>query len=267
MTFFPEREKVAQVLVPQIGRRRMVAHFYRQKDVASAPSAVVLPILGGDYAVSKEFARFLALSGYQVLRFERKADFLALDTAPEMQREVIREMIIDVRRGLDWWTKQPGVDPDRLGTLGISMGGVYTTLLLSCEPRIKAGVLLISGCELADLMATTKEIEVVEFRQAVMQREQISLEQFTKLAHQYLDDIDPAAHAAAINPARLLMVTGRFDRVMPFAKADKLYQAAGKPNRIIIPTGHYSSALFLRVIKLEVLRHFAQVFKADGHPI
>ena len=41
------------------------------------------------------------------------------------------------------------------------------------------------------------------------------------------------------------MVNGAFDRVMPGARADALWQALGQPLRVKLPSGHYQTLPFL----------------------
>ena len=243
---------------PADEKRILAVNAYTLDAPGVRPSIALFPILGGDYSETKMVAEFLVEHGYNVLRFERKAAFLAPGSASETQREIIREIVIDARRGLDWWLAQPGIDAGRVGVVGISMGGIYATLLMAADPRVRAGVFVITGGNIADLIAQVHEEEVEDFR-APLLLQGMTLDALAREAHRQFDDIDPVAHAGAIDPARALMVTAIFDKVVPRPNSDALYRAMNRPRRVLIPTGHYTSVLFLGVIEKEMLAHFARV--------
>ncbi len=48
----------------------------------------------------------------------------------------------DDRRGLDYLASRPEVDPERLGCVGLSIGGLRTAHLIGLDPRIKAAVVV-----------------------------------------------------------------------------------------------------------------------------
>ena len=133
------------------------------------------------------------------------------------------------------------------------------TLLMAHDQRIKAGVLVITGGSLADQSARVKEIEVIDFREPLMKENGWDLETYREQAHRWFDPIDPVAHAHRIDPSRVLMISGVFDRVVPYSASDRLYQAMGKPHRILIPTGHYSSVVYLGVVFIEMDGHFKRL--------
>jgi dienelactone hydrolase len=45
------------------------------------------------------------------------------------------------RRAIDYLLSRPEVDPDRIGAMGLSLGGLRTTYLFGLDSRIKAGVI------------------------------------------------------------------------------------------------------------------------------
>ncbi len=57
-------------------------------------------------------------------------------------------------------------------------------------------------------------------------------------------EIDPLTYAQLIEPGVVLLASGRFDRVMPPARTEALWQALGEPRWIHLPVGHYQLAPF-----------------------
>ena len=75
--------------------------------------------------------------------------FDAFDTGPFYEKfpewSVRGKDLYDIRRGIDVMQQIPEIDPDRIGSIGHSLGGGHTVHAMSVEPRIKAGV---SNCGL-----------------------------------------------------------------------------------------------------------------------
>jgi dienelactone hydrolase len=252
------RATFAPYFAPDDKTRVLAINAYMQDAPGVHPSIALFPILGGDYAETKAVADHLVASGFNVLRFERKAAFLAPGTTLEQQKDVVREVVIDARRALDWWLAQPGVDADRVGVVGISMGGIYATLLMAADPRIRAGVFVITGANVAELLARVTEIEVEEFRAPLLARG-MTMDTLAAEAHRQFDPVDPAVFAAAIDPARVLMITSVVDKVVRRENADRLHAALHRPHRILLPVGHYSTAFYFPLIKKEMVAHFRAV--------
>lgn len=234
----------------------LTAHAYRPEGTGAGPSVLVFPILGGEYEVSTMFARWLADQGYAVLRFERPRPPLEPVGDLAAVRDYLIEATREARRALDWWRTQPRVDPERVGVLGISLGSLVGTLFLAHEPRVRVGALLIGGSDIARVLRDADEAEIVAFRRPFLEERDLSPDAFYAQATEALADVEPLHHAGRLDPARILMVSGRFDAVAPFAGASAFWEAAGRPDRMIYPAGHYSAILFLRDIEAAVLAHF-----------
>ena len=242
------------------GNREVICWHYRQKSENPTGFIIVLPILGGDYGPSKIVAEYLANNGFDVLRFERKTVIFNSETGLAGTRKVFIRSIIDERRGIDWWLSQPGITQERLGIIGISMGGLQASILTGVDRRIKAGVIVLSGGDLPQLLMVTKERELVDFRNDLMRANGWNEEELFLEIEKQLSDIDPLQFASNIDPTNILQISARYDQTVPFKFAEKWYQAAGRPDRIILPAGHYSSVLHFPYILGQTRKHFEQAF-------
>jgi hypothetical protein len=106
----------------------------------------------------------------------------------------------------------------------------------------------------------SKEQEIVDFRAAVKTHYGWDDETFKAEAKRLLTPIDPLTYAPNLNPEKVLHIPPYFDQVVPFELAEKWWHAAGEPDRIIIPTGHYSAAFVIHYIKVKARDHFLEVF-------
>ncbi len=234
--------------------------FYKQRTERPVPSIMQIPILGGDYEPETSFAEYYARHGFNVLRPDRKQNIFDPKRGLEYSRRLIIASVVDIRRALDWWETEESVDRARIGVSGISMGGFQGSVLMSVDPRIKAGAFMLNGCDFAKLMMVSSEGEVIDVRKGVEKENGWSEEEFFAHAKAAFDDIDPLVYAPNLNPARILFIAPRFDRVVPYTLAQRWRENANRPEMITIPTGHYSSVVFIRYIQRKCLEHFRKVF-------
>lgn len=64
------------------------------------------------------------------------------------------QMLAEQRAGFSWLAAQPGVAPDRIATLGISMGGTLAWWLAALHPPVAAAVSMCCFADMAQLIET-----------------------------------------------------------------------------------------------------------------
>ncbi len=118
------------------------------------------------------------------------------------------QSIVDMRRGLDYCATRNDIDMQRIGYMGVSMGAIMGGVLCGVDDRIDAAALILGGS-------------------------------FKGMFPIALDRIDPAQYIASFAPRPLLMLNGKQDPIVPPAAAQRLYDAAKDPKRIVwYDTGH-----------------------------
>lgn len=209
---------------------------------------VVLHILGADFALSRYLAArmadrgitalFVKLPYYGERRPARLGDgkkFLSADI--ERSTLAMRQGICDVRRAAAWLAKRPGVDPDRLGIAGISLGGIVGSVAAAVDPSLNHAALLLAGGDLARILWEMPESEAARARQSWIDSGR-TLADLEKLCRPY----DPLTHAARLQGKKVLMFAGRADEVVPPACSKALWEKAGRPEIEWLDCGHYSAA-------------------------
>jgi len=208
-------------------------------DVLSA-AVVVTPILGGHGELATLIARSLAQRGLHaavVLKAESYFD----GQAPVGRLErVLRTAVVDRRRTVDWLQRLPGVDPDRIGAIGVSLGGLATVLLSAVEPRVRASVVMMAGGDVGDIVTRSDEPRISRYvRETGLSP--IELRDAIRAAV----TSDPLTLAPFVDARRLLVFQTRFDTTVPSDRQEQLWEALGRPQRYVLPTGHYSAAVYL----------------------
>jgi dienelactone hydrolase len=150
--------------------------------------------------------------------------------------------VIDVRRLVDWAQTRPEVDPDRIALVGFSMSAIVGSIVLANEPRLAAGVLMVGGADLDEVLAACNG-RIRATRQRLMQRFGWSLEDFKQELRAPLAPINPARFAGRVAPERVLVIEAAADTCMPASSRERFWQALGRPERISYQYDHRTTFL------------------------
>ncbi len=154
----------------------------------------------------------LAKAGYATLRLDAHshgertlADALADHVGrviSMVQNGGWAQSVVDMRRGLDYCATRDDLDMDRVGYMGVSMGAIMGGVLCGVDDRVDAAVLMLGGS-------------------------------LGVLLPGFFDAIDPANYIAGFAPRPLLMLNGKQDPLITPAAAQRLFDAAQNPKRIV----------------------------------
>ena len=240
------------------GTENIKIDYYVQKKHGKFPTVLILPISGGvDFSV-KGFARLFASNGFNcAVVHNREVDLEDTESAEEVE-DYFRQTVLDNRQALDYLVEREEVDENRLGCLGLSLGGIKASLVSGVDERFKCSILGLAGGSIADIALLSREKDLKDYIKEFMERG-ISSETI----HAELSDkvtTDPLKLAEYIDARNVLMYIAAFDRVVPRKCGDKLWEAIGKPEVIYLFSGHYSSFLYLPYAEMKSLSFFKKKF-------
>jgi len=226
--------------------------FYLPRTDGSAPrpGILVLPVLQDRLSLgSGMLARYFASQGFAALELRSGISFLDRvqvtpnDSGPTWD-EVVEEMIVDGRRGLDWLCARPEVDARRLGIIGISYGAMIGPCVMGADSRLGAGVFCMGGADEAMIVARSRERSVRRFRARIMHVHGLTdPEDLVGLPQAQASRTEPMRYASAVDPRCVLLFKTRLDRAIVPEAQDKLWEALGRPRRITLPFGHIGFGL------------------------
>lgn len=235
------------------------AHLWRPIGSGTFPVVLLLPGIWGDRVIV-QFAEDLVSKGIASLQLSSGRYLERLRSKPKMNLNVLANMIkhqvIETGEAYHWLSKQAEIDSDRIGILGISIGAIIASLYAETDGNIKAASYLLGGGNLPDIMAAPKGYVKRRLRQRIMIENGLSEEAFKNEALRTLQAVDPLNYTGQIDPARILMVNGRFDQVIPYQNAKELWNALGEPNMVVLPAGHYTASFFMPYVRYRVSKHF-----------
>ena len=239
--------------------------WFAPKDQArSAPLLIVMPPTGGPYSLSLYFGRYFAERGFAVLCYQRREKFFKPEHDLDYHEELFRQTVIDVRRGIDWATAQPGVDGTRVGILGVSLGAIMAQLAMEADPRIESGALLLGGQDLPLILDSSGYGVVQRYRAAMMKRFHVDADGLRALARERFRTVDPKSYPGRIDPAKVLMISGRYDNVIRYEVTRETWANLGYPELHVIQAGHYTSAFYLPTDMARIYRHFVRAMDVSA---
>lgn len=234
------------------------AYFVRPRD-STGPVPVILydHAHGGDYVLGKDellvgrkqlqqppYAELLTGMGYAALCIDAWAFG---ERRGRSEGEIVRQMlwsgqvmwgmmVFDSLRAIDYLVTRPEIDPERIGTLGLSMGSTMAWWVAALEPRIKVCVDICCLTDFAALIAH-RSLEAHSMYYYVPRL----LQHFTTAQINAL--IAPRAHLSLAGIYDPLTPPDGLDRID--AELREVYAATGAPEAwqlLRYPCGHLETA-------------------------
>lgn len=217
-------------------------HYLEPEGTGPLPFVLSLPILAGGKNLMWMISFSLAKRGFAVAWTRRVAAALQPGQRGHEIEQLLRRTVVHNRMLLAWARRQADIDQGRMGCLGVSMGGIIGAIVLAIEPDLRGGALCLAGGDLANLLVVSAENRAERWRTwrrvtdgtagADLQRE---------LRRSLVSD--PARLGPYIPTDKVLLIGGMFDEVVPARHQDLLWESLGRPERRLLPLGHYTSAL------------------------
>ena len=202
-------------------------------------------------------ARFFAGHGFHVALVHRKTLKISPEHPVERLELLLRQGVLRIRQVVDWMEAHPRVDPDRMGSFGISMGGMASLVAAAVEPRLKAHVVALAGGGIPDILVTSQDKLLTRPRAKYLASNQMDVNTLERLLRQHLRS-DPLLLASYVDSRRLYCFIALADRTIGTANALRLWRALGKPQVSFMLAGHYTAYLYLPYLKRASLRFFRQ---------
>lgn len=202
------------------------------KEGEKLPCIILMHGLGGNKTMFKAMWPMLTAQGYALFAIDaaNHGDRKGPDTEAIFgvnayySRDALAQTVVDLRRAVDYLESRPDIDPNRIGYIGASMGGILGAIFAGVEPRVKAPVLLVAGGNYKVLM----EKSVLSPLRAIEgQNDRVAQ------ALKAMDAVDPVHYVGMISPRPVLFINGDADDVVPPDSNRALHEAAREPKEIV----------------------------------
>ncbi len=153
----------------------------------------------------------------------------------------LRQSVMDSRRGLDFLTAQPEIDPNRMGVSGISLGGILAALVAGVDRRARVLFTIVGGGDVAyTLWRSPNTAGLVD---ALMDKGWTYDSLNAALA-----PVEPTLYLKGYDPRNALLINGRYDFVVRPWQAEDLAKALGGAKIVWANTGHYGLGFSVKSI-------------------
>ena len=212
----------------------------------SCPAVVVVHESGKGMTVGRMIARGLSKQGVHALMLQLPTYGLRRSRSDSAQSGetmilALKQGISDTRRAFDAVRVLPGVDPQRVGLQGTSLGGFVVATVSGIDSAYHRSVILLAG---GDLYSVLKNGD----RDASKTREELKKRGLTlESVRGILNSIEPLRLAHRVEPSKTWLYSGTHDTVVPPACSKAFVEAAKLPaeQHIEMPADHYSGVVFL----------------------
>lgn len=172
----------------------------------------------------------LLIDGPQERPVGWRRSFNALSDS-DNDRDIHRQAVIDIRRGIDMLAGRSDVDAGRIAYVGHGYGANWGAILSSLETRIRAYALIAGFPSLADLMESD-DSDMANLRFS------LGAERFARYQAS-ISAVDPIRFSPFWAGAPILFQFGRFDQFVPRAQAERLVHSIPQPQKVIFyDAGH-----------------------------
>ncbi len=248
-----------------------IEYFIPKRKAVAA--MIVLPMWkGGSLIAERMVAGDLAAFGYLVAvmplpyQFQRAPKGVRSGswTASEdfdRTKKVMVQALAEIEEMTTRLAARPDVTGGRVGILGISLGAHVAAAAYQRDPRLKAGVFVMAGGDLASLLF--REVRETRRMREAIRRQGLTREE----VEEKLLLLDPArAQDYPVWPCfpryrGVLMINATKDLIVPPENARALHRALGRPKIQWYPEDHYSMALRFPQILRVVREHLRGLFR------
>jgi len=183
-------------------------------------------------------ARHMCDKGFLVLRF----DFRGSGESEGMfESMTVSGEISDLKQATSFMLDREEVQHDKIGVIGLSLGGAVSILTAAQDQRIRAVCVWASP---ADLKGLQQSVQAIFGRHVDASDsntpEYIDMPSGYRIGKAFLFDVlkhDILTSCAKISPRPFLAVHGTSDELVPFQHAEMLYGKAGEPKERILIAG------------------------------
>jgi hypothetical protein len=246
------------------------ADLYEPRGVAAGARGLIVMLPAGGFRtdLATSWAESFAGEGFIALALHRLPDAADEGVGHSLRgtAKTFSQDAVNLRRVVTWAARLPGVDPHRLGVLGVSRGAIATALVAQSSQELSA-VLVLGAADLTGLFRDSRFRTIEKMRVRELERTGGDMGAAVARAARVLGPVDPASHPGRLDPARTLLINARWDHIFPRAQAVAMRKAAGGARQEWLPCGHQGTLLFAGRVRRLALEHFKGTLGAPARNV
>lgn len=222
------------------------------------PVMILVPTIKGYGTVERKIASNLCDLEVATIVADVQDDSMKEEVQPwglEDLRD--RYAILALRTVIDYAKLSPYFNPDKVGMIGSSLGGIMTAFVAGLETeRLAAVVSVVGGGNLPHILAYSDNKSAVAVREARMRAEKMStVEEYEEKLRETVR-YDPMHFASRVHPEKLLMIISSNDSKVPTPVQWDLHKAFGAPVNKVFSLGHSPTIAALAWVYFDTVSSF-----------
>ena len=266
----------------------VLGEYFQPRNTDHAPLVITVHGWGDRSTIlCKLMARTLAKKGiasfilYQVFHSSRMPEVIKsrvpLIMTSDEWFEGYRSSVIEVRQIIDWASSRPELDKERIGVIGISLGGFVSSITMGIDKRIKAGVFIISGGNSEKITWMTRNDALVKghgcteeecrqirsgYQQYLADTAEKGFGNVAPIKHCYLTDA--MTFAPYLRGRPILMLNALWDETIPKEATLDFWEACHKPDIMWLPGTHITFWMWYPIIERKITAFLSSTFGISG---
>ncbi|MBO3839941.1 MAG: alpha/beta fold hydrolase [Thermoproteota archaeon] len=179
-------------------------------------------------------ARKMSKEGFVAVRFDFRGSG---ESDGEFEEMTISSEVSDLNAVLNFLASRMEIIREKMGLVGLSLGGVVSILTAAQNPIVKA-VCTWSSPAYLRLLSSLRDSFGADLSQ--IEKGYVDLPSGYRIGRMFFEDAlkhDIINSCARISPRPMLIIHGSQDSVVPVEHARMLYDGAGEPKKIVIIEG------------------------------
>lgn len=236
---------------------------------AARPGVLCLHILGGDGSLTKLICAHLAANGIPAmmchapmfadrLKAGKRSEVLASPHACRILGMALLEAPLDARRTIDIMCSRSEINPDRIGILGTSMGGLTAATVAGSDTRIDKAAILLAGGDLRSIIYSASRES-----QSICQAIEKASPEDRKFIEHVFGKIEPLNNIKGLQKLakrnNLIIINAENDQIITAEFSQKLVDACGLTGKNTVLPGldHYTAIASLPKLLNDFVIFFA----------
>ncbi|HEY8279700.1 MAG TPA: hypothetical protein VIH99_08755 [Bdellovibrionota bacterium] len=145
-----------------------------------------------------------------------------------------------------------------VGILGTSLGALGASFIMSFDPRVQAGVLIVGGDNLDEIIAHSDESGVAQLRQKQMEKNGFRSVDEYQQAMKSAIRLHPSTFAGYSGPKNVKMYMGMADTTVPTKNQIDLQRALGNPSVVKFDGSHGATIFNTYMFEVDGVVSFLQ---------